>query len=197
VITSVTFNDTPPWPVEADGSGASLQRVNTSPNANLASNWRALAPTPGTPLSPEWIDTDGDGMADLWELAHGFDTEDPSDATGDPDGDLLSNAREFLAGTDPRDAADCLRFTSVNFEQTPNYRVIALTFPAVANRSYSLYLQVGENECWNSVGYFEARATNRVETVRRVINPGATSFIFHLGSPAQPPPPCDGGGGGD
>ncbi len=50
-------------------------------------------------------DTDGDGLPDSWELAHGLDPEDPSGengAGGDPDGDDSDNGAEFAAGTDPR-----------------------------------------------------------------------------------------------
>ena len=49
--------------------------------------------------SPE--DTDGDGMPDGWEVLHGLNPFDPSDAHEDPDGDGLTNLEEYLAGTDP------------------------------------------------------------------------------------------------
>ena len=64
----------------------------------------------------EWEDTDGDGignnadpdddndgMPDYWEILHGFDPLDPSDANEDADGDGASNVDEFLNGTNPRD----------------------------------------------------------------------------------------------
>ena len=47
------------------------------------------------------VDSDGDGMSDAWEVAHGLDPADSSDAAIDPDDDGLSNAREFAVGTDP------------------------------------------------------------------------------------------------
>ncbi len=49
-------------------------------------------------------DFDGDGLPDDWELAHGFDPNDPADAALDPDEDGLSNLGELQATTDPRDA---------------------------------------------------------------------------------------------
>jgi hypothetical protein len=51
---------------------------------------------------PFKIDTDGDGLPDNWELAHGLNPRDPTDALTDPDGDGRSTAQEFLEGTDPR-----------------------------------------------------------------------------------------------
>ena len=51
---------------------------------------------------PTKFDTDGDGMPDGWEMINGFNPVDPTDATGDADGDGLSNLLEYLWGSDPR-----------------------------------------------------------------------------------------------
>ena len=44
-------------------------------------------------------DSDGDGLYDNWEVANGLDPNDATDATSDPDNDLLAAADEFLLGT--------------------------------------------------------------------------------------------------
>ena len=58
-------------------------------------------------------DTDGDGMPDVWESAHGFNPFDPADAALDADNDSRTNLEEYLAGTDPRSPASVLRITAL------------------------------------------------------------------------------------
>lgn len=48
-------------------------------------------------------DTDGEGLPDAWELQHFGSIE--TNGGADPDGDRFSNLQEFLAATDPADAA--------------------------------------------------------------------------------------------
>ena len=61
-------------------------------------------------------DTDGDGLPDDWENQY---TLNPNDSTGvngangDPDADQFTNIQEFLAGTNPQDAASLLRITQL------------------------------------------------------------------------------------
>jgi alpha-tubulin suppressor-like RCC1 family protein len=53
-------------------------------------------------IGPE-KDTDGDGIPDSWEILHGLNPLDPSDANQDPDDDGLTNYQEYLAGGNPFD----------------------------------------------------------------------------------------------
>ena len=51
---------------------------------------------------PPYQDSDGDGMPDDWEKAHGLNPHDPADATTDLNGDGYTNIEEFINGTDPQ-----------------------------------------------------------------------------------------------
>ncbi len=55
-----------------------------------------------TTNEPPGLDTDGDGLPNAWEIAHGFDPSDPSDSS-DPDCDGLTNFEEYQLGLDPCD----------------------------------------------------------------------------------------------
>jgi len=46
-------------------------------------------------------DDDNDGMPDTWETENGLDTLNAADASLDPDGDGLTNLREYQGETDP------------------------------------------------------------------------------------------------
>lgn len=48
------------------------------------------------------VDSDGDGIPDDWEIAHGLNPHDPSDALQDLDHDGLTNLQEYHLGTDIR-----------------------------------------------------------------------------------------------
>jgi hypothetical protein len=79
-------------------------------------------------------DTDGDRMPDEWELAHGLNPNDPTDANRDDDGDGFTNLQEYLAGTDPADPASAFEIAEIDFVGA-NARV---TFPSVLDKSYLL-----------------------------------------------------------
>lgn len=52
------------------------------------------------------VDTDGDGMPDAWEQAHGLDASAATDGSADADKDGYTNVEEFLNGTNPREFLD-------------------------------------------------------------------------------------------
>jgi pectate lyase len=52
------------------------------------------------------VDTDGDGMPDEWEMAHGLNPRDPADGPLDADKDGYTNVEEYLYRTDPKAFVD-------------------------------------------------------------------------------------------
>jgi hypothetical protein len=58
-----------------------------------------------THTNPNEPDTDHDGLPDGWEVANGLDPNDSNGvngASGDPDGDGYTNMQEYLGGSNPR-----------------------------------------------------------------------------------------------
>jgi len=79
-------------------------------------------------------DTDDDGMPDGWEIRHGLNPRDATDGLLDPDGDGLSNADEFYAGTDPAIADFVLHLLSIERTGTG----VRVRFPSLPGRRYQL-----------------------------------------------------------
>lgn len=79
-------------------------------DARIRLNWSSAsqpsAPVPFTAVRA--IDSDDDGMPDAWEIAHGLNPHNPSDAALDPDGDNVTNLEEYELGGNPHVADDRL-----------------------------------------------------------------------------------------
>ena len=62
LVDRVKFRDSAPWPSQADGRGATLQRKTGTAFGNDPVNWKADAPTPGRDnRRSEGEDSDGSG----------------------------------------------------------------------------------------------------------------------------------------
>lgn len=131
IIKSFTYSPDVPWPVEADGAGASLVLIDpaANPDHNVAANWRASTVTHGTPGTGE---SPGGGYA-VWKAAYGDLADD-----ADPDGDGLSLFAEYALGGSPS-APDFHRLPvgalqTLVIDGTPGvYFTLSVTRPASVN----------------------------------------------------------------
>ncbi len=142
--------------------------ANINPNATALANIITLA------------DADRDGIADVWELANGLDTNSVVDASLDTDGDTMSNRAEFIAGTDPLNPASYLKVETISADNG-----VTLTFGTVSNRTYSVqYSDVVASGIWSKLGDFAARTNNRIETI--IDATYATNRVYRLATPQVP-----------
>ena len=98
----------------------------------------------------------------------------------DPDDDGLTNLQEYLAGTDPTNAASGLRLEVPTLSGGVRVR-----FSAVSNHTYSvLYADQLPAGSWTKLADVPARSTNHVETIP---DPSATTNRFYrVVVPMQP-----------
>lgn len=138
LVEDIHYQSAAPWPTDADGAGKSLQRLASTTFADDPASWQAAEPTAGRPnagdTTPDW---DGDGLPNDWETAHNLDphaANGDNGASGDPDHDGLTNAQEYLAGTDPQATASRLEISAVDLNDAET----SIRFVAVEGRSYTV-----------------------------------------------------------
>jgi len=166
LIDRVKYANTAPWPIAADGTGNSLQRINEAAFGNDPINWKAASPNPGPPASIQ--DTDGDGMPDDWEIAHGLNPNNPADANTDLDGDGATNLQEYLAGTDPTNPASVLRLEVVGMNP------VRLRFVSFPNKGYTIQrrLTLDPSTPWTDwLPFVPANGTSTNEVVDGEVQP--------------------------
>lgn len=114
-------------------------------------------------------DLDNDGLPDGWETLH-----DVSDPNLDDDGDGFSNDDEFIAGTNPRDAASALRINQINCSETG----CEIGFDSVNGRTYLVEYRDGFSTNWELLE--EKTGTGAPVTVNDSAAPGETVRFYRL-----------------
>jgi hypothetical protein len=87
----------------------------------------------------DFTDADQDGMPDDWEAVHSL-RAGVDDSADDADADGQDNLDEYLAGTDPRDAASLFAITGIS---APAAGSVWITWPGIAGKRYRIRTATG------------------------------------------------------
>lgn len=127
-------------------------------------------------------DSDGDGMPNSYEIAQGFNPNNPADAQQDADSDGSKNVDEYLAGTDPHDANSKLSLQVASVNAT----TATLRFTAMANKSYTIqYRDSVGSGAWQNLVPIPSQGTTHTVTYPDSLPPGLTSRFYRLVTPIQ------------
>ncbi len=124
-------------------------------------------------------DNDGDGMADTWEVQHGFNTNSTTDASLDLDGDGMSNRDEYLAGTNPTDPLSLLKLSLTTTTAA------LLEFVAQSNLGYRVEYRTNLTSApWNTVTNIAPQTMVRTTQVVAPNPPGSErGWFYRVGVP--------------
>ena len=125
-------------------------------------------------------DTDGDGLPDAWENAHGFISTNALDRASDSDSDGMLNWEEYLAGTDPTNGLSYLKIEDLDASSGA-----VLTFGAISNRTYTAqYSEALAPGAWLKLTDVVAHPTNRAVIILDL--PAGTNRFYRITTPQQP-----------
>ncbi|HKX60854.1 MAG TPA: lamin tail domain-containing protein, partial [Verrucomicrobiae bacterium] len=174
-------NTSLPGATNATLAWTAVQPSETGNYSVVISNMAGTMTSTVATLTVSTDDTDGDGLPDAWELAHGTNPN-LNDATMDLDGDLLTNLAEYIAGTDPQDGDSFLKVSAI--ESGGGKRLI--WFNAVSNRTYSVvFKNTTEAAAWTRLADVPAHSTNRFQSVVDG-TPVSNQRYYRLVTPALP-----------
>lgn len=125
-------------------------------------------------------DLDRDGIPDVVENELGLSPTNPADGALDADEDGQSNRAEYLAGTDPTNAASYLK---IDQAIAPGMAMVSVA--AASNRTCTVQFTDRLNSgVWRRLADLVARPINRLETI---VDPAwTTNRFYRLVLPAQP-----------
>ncbi|MDF1813156.1 MAG: hypothetical protein P1V20_13240 [Verrucomicrobiales bacterium] len=134
--------------------------------------------TTTTPGSMEDPDSDGDGMSDAWEIRHGLNPADSSDATRDDDYDRLNNLTEFQTGTIPTVDWNFLAVSeSASLESLNERGQLLRTVHSETTGEY--LLEVWERGQWSTRGSLGDDSKETNDQLVRHNNHGLAAAVFY------------------
>jgi len=117
-----------------------------------------------------------DGLPIAWLLSN-FGTTNVN-ANADPDGDGMSNMKEYLAGTNPNDAKDFLHITAIGVNFTGGNDNDTLTWISHPTRQYQIQQRTNlVSATWGNTGSFFSPDSGAF-TTRTLQFPGSASQRF-------------------
>jgi subtilisin family serine protease len=135
-----------------------IQRVLA--NVDVVPGLSGLVRTGGRLNLQRMMDTDGNGLPDWWELKY-FSHLTGTDPNADSDHDGMSNLAEWLAGTNPTNAASSLRLTLLS---DSNSNGVVLSWPSVAGKTYWLARSTNLSTGFDSTVFTNIAATAPTNT---------------------------------
>ncbi len=141
----------------------------------------AANPTAGRLAGPMYVvvldDTDGDGIDDAYETAHGLDMNNGADGLMDSDSDGVVNRDEYTAGTDPQDPDSYLKVENIAVTGGVN-----LQFRAATGKTYTiLYKDLISDSVWKRLADVAAGTSDRMMSVQDMA--GSAQRYYRLATP--------------
>jgi hypothetical protein len=127
-----------------------------------------------------FVDADANGLPDAWEKITGLDLVPAQFASTDADKDGQNNLEEYLAGTNPKNGADRLRFSEI----VPTAAGIALRFVAEPGRTYRIQRRDAlDAGTWQPVTTFNPQAARMTQEFLDDSVSGAAQRFYRLLTP--------------